>query len=199
MVRNLLRLDVYLLYSMTLSRCMSSTPLPDEVRLVVLASQRDLLSCPMEVLQELDAHNGCGVLATIASGGRIYALLNAGTVLSQLRIEFQHFRASAPTDLEFTLDNRSAFLGFLHTPALQRRAGYARLLVAATCERLANEGWQRCVCHVQGTNARSKNTFERLGWHHAAWLIAAYQGRMLGFVATRSEPAAQHWRVTPIS
>jgi ribosomal protein S18 acetylase RimI-like enzyme len=186
LLRRLGRLDVYTLYAIALQESrQGSSPAQknhESCELIRLQDVCDLDCHAPRLLEAIDPHCGCGIAATIRRGGCVFALVRAGEVLSQLKIERAGGEVDTPAELRIGVGPESAFLSFLYTSEAARGLGWAKTLVAAVCATLAAEGLRYCVCHVQATNLRSANTFESLAWKPAAWLLCSAGGRLLGIV-----------------
>jgi len=190
LLRKALALDVYTLFVLPLRE--AGAACPPGCTLLRLASEDDLARCPDGLLDQIGPHTGAGVRKVLAQGGRIYALIEDGTVRSQTRIDVGAARTATPCKLTFEVGPRNAFLGFLYTHPASRRGGWAKKLLVATASSMAQEGLQLCFSHVQATNLRSVNTFQSLGWQPAGWLLASRGGRYLGTVG-----AQRNLRVVP--
>lgn len=185
LMRHLGRLDVYAFYVVALNRFAAVQRTAEACEFISLSDLSGIAGHDATIIKALDEHSGCGVAETIRRGGRIYALVRGQDVLSQLKIDLEESAIDTPADVRITVGKGNAFLSFLFTAEAARRAGWARVLVDMTCAALAAEGLRHCVCHVQATNLRSGNTFDRLGWSVAGWLLASSAGRFLGIVRNR--------------
>ncbi|MDB5791067.1 MAG: hypothetical protein JWQ80_1091 [Massilia sp.] len=178
LLRKALALDVYTLFALPLRD--AGTACPPGCTLLRLVSEDDLARCPDGLLDQIGPHTGVGVRKVLAQGGRIYALVEDGTVRSQTRIDVGAARTDTPCPLTCEVGPRNGFLSFLYTHPASRRGGWAKKLLIATASSMAQEGLQVCFSHVQATNLRSVNTFLSLGWQPAGWLLASRGGRYLG-------------------
>ena len=185
LLRKALALDAYTLFALPLRD--EGTACPPGCTLLRLVSEDDLARCPDGLLEQIGPHTGAGVHKVLAQGGRIYALVEDGTVRSQTRIDVGAARTGTPCPLTFKVGPRNAFLSFLYTPPTSRRGGWAKKLLIATASNMAQEGLQVCFSHVQATNLRSVNTFLSLGWRRAGWLLASRGGRYLGTVGAHRD------------
>lgn len=188
LLRKLLRLDIYRFYAVRLQEQPAPEALPADARLLVLSNPAEVAACDSGLIAQLDPHTGSGVLGVVGQRGRVFAVVQEGHVVSQLRIDLGRAVIDTPLALCLTLRERTAFLSFLHTDPRVRQGGWARRLIAHTEAQLAREGLETCTCHVQATNVRSINTFVRAGWKPAAWLLASSGGRLLGIRQTRHSP-----------
>lgn len=180
LLRKALALDVYTLFALPLRD--AGTACPPGCTLLRLVSEDDLARCPDGLLDQIGPHTGAGVRKVLAQGGRIYALVEAGVVRSQTRIDVGTAGTDTPCPLTWEVGPHNAFLSFLYTHPASRRGGWAKKLLVATASSMAQDGLQVCFSHVQATNLRSVNTFLSLGWRHAGWLLASRGGRYLGTV-----------------
>jgi ribosomal protein S18 acetylase RimI-like enzyme len=185
LVRNVLALDVYVLYALPLRD--AGAACPPGCTLLRLVCQDDLARCPDELLDQIDPHTGAGVRTVIAQGGRIYAMVESGAVRSQIRIDVGTASTESPCLLTCEVGPRNTFLSFLYTHPASRRGGWAKKLLVATASSMAQDELQVCFAHVQATNLRSVNTFLSLGWQHAGWMLARRGGRYLGTVGAHRE------------
>lgn len=185
LLRKALALDVYMLFALPLHDV--GTICPPGCTLLRLVSEDDLARCPDGLLDQIGPHTGAGVREVLAQGGRIYALVEGGTVHSQVRIDIGAARTDTPSRLVCEVGPRNAFLSFLYTHPTSRRGGWAKKLLVATMSSMAREGLQACFSHVQATNLRSVNTFLSLGWQRAGWLLASRSGHYLGTAGTHRD------------
>lgn len=185
LLRKTLALDVYTVFALPLRD--AGPACPPGCTLLRLVSADDLAACPADLLEQIEPHSGAGVGAVIAQGGRMYALVEAGVVRSQTRIDVGAAHTDTPCLLTCKVGPRNGFLSFLYTHAASRRGGWAKKLIVATASSMARDGLQLCFAHVQATNLRSVNTFLSLGWRHAGWLLASRGGRYLGTVGAHRD------------
>jgi ribosomal protein S18 acetylase RimI-like enzyme len=185
LLRKALALDVYTLFALPLHN--GDTACPPGCTLLRLVSADDLARCPDGLLDQIGPHTAAGVHKVLAQGGRIYALVEDGTVRSQTQIDVGTARTDTPCPLTCVVGARNAFLSFLYTHPASRRGGWAKKLLVATASSMAQDGLQMCFSHVQATNLRSVNTFLSLGWQHAGWLLASRGGRYLGTVGAHPD------------
>ena len=192
LLRKVTGFDVYVIFGVDLSGSpLDFEELPPGVELRVFDRPQQIGTVEPQLLATLDAHTGCGVAEVIRRGGRVFALVHGGRVLSQLRIDTRVVEVDTPLDMRLELRPGVTFLSFLHTDPATRQGGWARRLIGHVCAELLREGHAACCCHVQATNVRSINTFQRAGWTPRARMVASTGRRLLSERCPPASPIAR--------
>lgn len=150
----------------------AAPPAAPDHRLVSIRTMADCQRLGEPLLDRLGRQSGHGVRSIIASGGRVYALVEGGEILSQLTVDLNGpVAVETPIPLRVALPGGSGFLSYLYTSPKWRGQGLAQRLLRLTAHELGREGITRLVAHVSATNVNSQNVFLATGWQRAALVL----------------------------
>ena len=155
------------------------TAAPDG-RMLRLRSAADCRGCAEAMLDQLGRHGGHGVRSIVASGGRVYALVEDGEIMAQLTMDLAGPVAiENPIPLKIALPEKTGFLSHLYTYPAWRRHGLAHRLIRSAVQDLSREGVSQVIAHVSSTNIASQNAFLQTGWRRTGLVVTDRSSRVL--------------------
>lgn len=149
-------------------------------RMLRLRTAADCRSCGDALLDQLGRHSGHGVRSIVASGGRIYALVEDGEIMAQLTMDLVGPVAiENPIPLKIALPQNAGFLSHLYTYPAWRRHGLAQRLIRSAVHDLSRDGISQVIAHVSSTNVASQNAFLATGWRRSGLVVTDRSSRVL--------------------
>lgn len=144
---------------------------PDH-RLVAVRTMADCTRCGETLLQRLGRQSGHGVRSIVASGGRVYALVENGEILSQFTLDLTGpVAVETPIPLRISMPRGAGFLSYLYTYPAWRGQGLAQRLIRSAANDLSRDGLSNVIAHVSATNVNSQNAFLATGWRRAGLVL----------------------------
>lgn len=149
-------------------------------RLLRLRTAADCRSCGEAMLDQFGRHSGHGARSIVASGGRVYALVEDGEIMAQLTMDLTGPVAiETPIPLTIALPEKTSFLSHLYTYPAWRRHGLAQRLIRSAVHDLNQEGVTQVIAHVSSTNVASQNAFLATGWRRTGLVVTDRSSRIL--------------------
>ena len=149
-------------------------------RLVTIRTMADCARYGETLLHRLGRQSGHGVRSIVASGGRVYALVENGEVITQLTLDLTGpVAVETPIPLRIAIPRGAGFLSYLYTYPAWRRRGLAQRLIGSALHDLSRDGVTDVITHVSSTNVNSQNTFLATGWRRTGLMLTDRHRRVL--------------------
>ena len=148
--------------------------------MIALRTAADCRACDAALLESLGRYSGHSVRSIVASGGRVYALIEDGEPMAQLTLDLVGpIAVENPIPLKISLPENSGFLNHLHTWPAWRRHGLAQRLIRSAVHDLQQERVTRVFAYVSATNISSQNAFLATGWRRSGLMVTDRISRLL--------------------
>lgn len=179
LIKQVYPVEIFDFFVTTIDELHGAKAAPDR-RLLSIRTAADCRACGDALLSQLGRHSGHGVRSIIASGGRVYALVEDGEVMAQLTMDLAGPLAiENPIPLRVTLPENAGFLSYLYTYPAWRRHGLAQRLIRSVVQDLNRDGIREVIAYVSSTNVSSQNAFLATGWRRTGLMVTDRNSRVL--------------------
>lgn len=179
LTKQILPIEIFDFFTIGADTPDAAPPAPER-HLLSIRTTSDCNACGEALLKQLGRQSGHSVRSIVASGGRVYALVENGEVLAQLTLDLSGPVAiETPIPLRLSLPEKAGFLSYLYTYPAWRGQGMAQRLIRSTVRDLMQDGIRQVIAHVSTTNINSQNAFLGAGWQRSGLLVTDRINRIL--------------------